>query len=103
MKFPKPEKIVDKDYLAWIERRPCMICHKERAGFKANSSDAHHINDKSGGSAKYNDHRTIPLCFDHHREIHQIGKDTFTKKYNLVDLEIYIEAYREIYKRSNLP
>jgi len=102
MKFPKPGVVHDQDYLEWIERRPCVVCGRLKAGFKQDKNDAHHVNDKSGGSAKFNDKRALPMCWDHHREGHQIGWITFQKKHNL-DFEILIEAFNIIYERSNLP
>jgi hypothetical protein len=96
---PKSKRIRDEAYKKWIIRLPCAAT--EGFGYDQNTSsvcnDPHHINDKSGGSAKFNDHRLIPLTHVLHVELHAIGQETFAEKYGL-DYEVLIAAYRKLYK-----
>ena len=61
-------------------------------------SDPHHVNPKGHGGkgTKASDDRAIPLCHAHHVEYHNIGRDSFAKKYT-VDYEAKIEAYKRLY------
>jgi hypothetical protein len=60
----------DKAYLAFVRRQPCMICGTTRG------VEAAHVRSgypeagwrPSGMQEKPSDHRTLPLCRDHHRE-----------------------------------
>lgn len=99
MKFPKPERVEDKAYLDWIETLGCICCGRTRAGYKQGVNDAHHVNDQTGGSAKKNDRRAVPMCWGHHREFHQIGIDSFARKYDL-NYQAVIDCLNEIYSES---
>ena len=58
-----------------------MICGQQ--------AEPHHA--ATGGvGMKCSDYQTIPLCREHHSEIHQIGKLTFQWKYG-IDVETIIE------------
>lgn len=102
MQIPKPTRVTDQDYLEWIEGLACMICGRFGAGYKAGVSDAHHINKKGHGSmsGKTDDTRAVPLCFEHHREYHQHGRDTFAEKHDL-DYEVIIDALNKLYPLNN--
>ncbi len=94
--FPKPVRLEDPDYLAWIRRLPCIISHCQ--------AEASHIVPDGWGKmgSKVSDYRTVPMSRTIHREYHRIGRKRFESKY-AIDLaeeqirlmEIYISALRE--------
>lgn len=70
----KKKRIVNKDLLKSYREKSCEICGTYR------NTVAHHI--KSVGSGG-NDvtHNLIPLCIEHHVEIHKIGINKTIHKY----------------------
>src|ERR1043166_8837867 len=70
--LPKPSRVQSKTYLDWVRRRPCLIC--------GSVSQAHHSISKG---ARGSDFRAIPLCANHHRELHRLGRSTFEERYRL--------------------
>lgn len=71
----------DKSFLYWATvNRNCIICGKQ------NSDLAHHYAIGRGKNRKTMDHygyEVLALCREHHSEQHNIGVDTFDKKYHL--------------------
>lgn len=59
-----------------ISRMRCLICHRR-------SGPAHHV--KTVGTGGLDKGNLVPLCVDHHEEVHR-GRDTFARKYD-IDLE----------------
>jgi hypothetical protein len=91
--FPKPKRVQDKKYLEWIRWHLCVadpdfICSGQII--------PHHIN-AGGMGTKCSDYETVPLCNEHHREIHDKGKKIFQAKYE-IDLKEEAERLREEYK-----
>lgn len=85
-KFP-PER--SKEHLLHVRSLPCLICDKD--------SIPHHA--KGAGMAiKGSDFLTVPLCWIHHAEVHQMGKKTFEKLYE-VDL---VNEARAIYNAKDV-
>ena len=68
-----------KPYLRFIANQPCSV-----PGCSYNVGTVHHV-ETGGMGTKCSDYETVCLCLAHHREIHQIGKTTFSEKYK-VDL-----------------
>ena len=54
----------DPDYLAWVRRQRCAVPGCE------SSSEAHHPRHDVGLGLRAHDHRAIPLCHQHHAELH---------------------------------
>jgi hypothetical protein len=83
----------------WIKTKKCILqilnANKDCYGL----IDPHHI--KSRGSGGKDDSNILPLCRRHHSEIEQIGKKTFSKKYNL-DLDFYCKLYWNRYNQEML-
>ncbi len=83
--FPKPIRLKDKDYVAWVRSRPCLVDYVV--------AHAHHtISIGAGGS----DYRTVPLCHMHHRELHRVGRSTFETRHRL-DLTEEVLRLMEMY------
>jgi hypothetical protein len=95
MMLPKPKRITDKKYLQFIRELLCIICMKPAP------SEPHHWNEKGQGGmgTKCSDYRTIPLCFDHHREAH-LEKRTFLTEYRL-EIEDVIEMLNKKWERKD--
>lgn len=56
-----------KEYLRWVKQQPCVICG-------APSDDPHHIigrGNMSGMGMTAPDSMVMPVCRQHHNEIHQ--------------------------------
>ncbi|MDK7927663.1 MAG: putative HNHc nuclease [Staphylococcus simulans] len=71
----------DKSFLYWSTvNRNCVICGKPHSDL------AHHYAIGRGKNRKTMDHygyEVLALCREHHQEQHNIGVDTFDKKYHL--------------------
>ena len=75
MKKPKREQ--DKKYLEWMRLQACIVTEPCSVLVVA-----HHIS-AGGMGTKCSDYETVPLCNEHHREIHDKGKKTFQAKYSI--------------------
>ena len=73
-KFPKPRRKRDPKYLAYVRRQGCLCCK--------NYAEAHHL-EHGGVGTKGSDYVTAPLCWRHHRELHDIGHAAFEVKHGL--------------------
>ncbi|WP_127958051.1 DUF968 domain-containing protein [Serratia microhaemolytica] len=65
MKIPKRHRWENAKYLQWVKSRPCVCCG-------ARADDPHHIigHGQGGMGTKAHDLLTIPLCRQHHDELH---------------------------------
>ena len=63
----------NKQYLAWVHERPCCYCGHP------GPSDPHHVIGLGFGGmgTKASDHLAVPLCREHHNQLHEgrIEKD----------------------------
>ena len=66
LRKPKPIRWVSEKYLSFVRKLPCRVCGKA-AGI------AHHLIGHGEGNmgSKASDLFTIPLCHDHHQELHR--------------------------------
>lgn len=99
--FPKPKREQDKKYLGWIQTYPsCLMkCHfivTTYISLCAGQIVAHHVS-TGGMGTKCSDYETVPLCNEHHREIHDKGKRIFQAKYG-IDLKEEAERLRREYE-----
>jgi hypothetical protein len=60
----------NKANLAFVGAQPCLVCQRA-------PSDAHHLKFAQPRSLgrKVSDEFTVPLCRDHHRELHRHGNE----------------------------
>ncbi|HBQ68226.1 MAG TPA: hypothetical protein DD781_18105 [Leclercia adecarboxylata] len=65
MKRPKRDRWDNPKFLAWVKTQPCECCGKP-------SDDAHHLIGwgQGGMGTKAHDFLVIPLCRQHHTELH---------------------------------
>ncbi|CAI1521212.1 DUF968 domain-containing protein [Serratia fonticola] len=66
MKIPKRHRWVNPKYLQWVKSQPCVCCG-------ARADDPHHIigHGQGGMGTKAHDLLTIPLCRQHHDDLHR--------------------------------
>lgn len=58
----------DSAYLDWIRSHPCAV---DRCGESA--IHAHHRTGRKGMSQRAHDHQAMPLCWKHHRQLHDLA------------------------------
>jgi hypothetical protein len=80
-------------YLDWIRKQECAICGDDC------SVHAHHLIDTGdrGISLKEWDVTAIPLCAQHHREIHQIGSQSWELRYGITQCEIVVKMIKRAF------
>jgi hypothetical protein len=66
----EPKRIRDKTHLRFVAAQPCLICRRQ-------PSDPHHLRfaQPRALGLKVSDEFTVPLCRDHHRQLHQAGNE----------------------------
>jgi hypothetical protein len=89
---PKDVRIRNKAHLAFVATQPCLIC-------KAAPSDPHHVKIAQPRSLgrKVSDEFTVPLCRNHHQELHRHGSEAnWWANMQIAPLQIA----RELWERS---
>jgi hypothetical protein len=87
-------RVIDRSYIEWMHRWPCLVAMKGFDGC-AGVRTVHHV--RRFGEQK-NDWRTVTLCEAHHMHgcgpdaVHAIGKAGFRAKFG-IELEVEILAY----------
>jgi hypothetical protein len=66
----KPSRKRSKAHLAFVASQPCLICGRTPC-------DAHHLKfaEPRALGRKVSDEFTVPLCRDHHHELHRHGNE----------------------------
>ena len=66
----EPRRLRDKAHLRFVAAQPCLICRRQ-------PSDPHHLRfaQPRALGLKVSDEFTVPLCRDHHRQLHQAGNE----------------------------
>ena len=66
----EPKRLRDKDHLRFVASQPCLICGRQ-------PSDPHHLRfaQPRALGLKVSDEFTVPLCRDHHQQLHQAGNE----------------------------
>lgn len=98
---PKPVRVRDPDYLAYIRTQPCLLAIEDPCtcgGYldvvrKTYRIEAAHVRIRGAGGG---DDQVMPLCGTHHREAHRIGHKSFAKRHR-VNLALEARAYRQGY------
>ncbi len=80
-------------YRLYVANLPCCVSDST-----AQLNDPHHIKGRGyGGSVKCSDMFIIPLCHELHSEFHQIGWESFEKKYNMNQIEHVMATLEQAY------
>jgi hypothetical protein len=66
----EPKRLRDKAHLRFIASQPCLVCRHQ-------PSDPHHLRfaQPRALGLKVSDEFTVPLCRDHHQQLHQAGHE----------------------------
>ena len=102
---PRRGRVVDKDFLAWMELQPCLVhgygCVAPIFTMDHTWMTTHHV--RKYGSPK-NDRRVLRLCAPTHQEtadskqsIEALGKEAWQKLHG-VDIEAAIADYNARYE-----
>lgn len=64
------DRLRDPSYLSHIRQMPCLVCGRS-------PSEAHHLlrGRERGVSLKAGDDWVVPLCNQHHRQLHEDGNE----------------------------
>ena len=70
LKFGAPRRNRDKAHLRFVASQPCLLCDRV-------PSDPHHLRfaQPRGLGIKVSDEFTVPLCREHHRQLHRSGNE----------------------------
>ncbi|MCK1518497.1 ERF family protein [Bradyrhizobium sp. 190] len=82
--FPKATRVRDKGHLRFVAEQACLVCQRSPC-------DAHHIKfaEPRALGRKVSDEFTVPLCRDHHSELHRYGNErAWWANVNLAPLEV---------------
>jgi hypothetical protein len=66
----EPKRLRDKAHLRFVASQPCLVCGRQ-------PSDPHHLQfaQPRALGLKVSDEFTVPLCRNHHRQLHQLGNE----------------------------
>ena len=81
--LPKPRRVEDEAYLAYLRQLPCTACQKTPA-------EPHHLESRGSGGSDYT---CLPLCREHHAEFHSRGNKTASATHGM-------DAWREAHRLS---
>ena len=93
--FAAPKRLRDPEHLRHVASLPCLICARM-------PSHAHHLRfaqPRALGS-KVSDEWTVPLCFTHHRALHDAGNEELWWQVHAVDAKA--EAER-LWRQTRVP
>lgn len=80
--IPKHRRVRDAKHLAYVRRQPCAV-----PGCRGRHVHAHHLTfgpDPKARGLKAADRHVIPVCWEHHAELHLVGKESgFWAFYNV--------------------
>ena len=90
MNLRKQNRIIDKEFLAFVSRLPCICCCSDLGDERYEAgditvdwpiiSDPDHVTTRGAGGGDTPDN-VMPLCRRHHSERHQIGIGQMIRKY----------------------
>ena len=75
MKFPKDVRLISTMALDLARQQPCIVCGQR--------ADPHHLKTRASGGHDV-DYNLMPLCREHHAEIHKLGNIRTAEKYEQV-------------------
>jgi len=93
----EPKRLRDKDHLRFVASQPCLVCGRQ-------PSDPHHLRfaQPRALGLKVSDEFTVPLCRDHHQQLHQAGNElAWWHDLNINALEIAKGLWEESRMKAN--
>ncbi len=82
--LPKSTRERNKAHLRFVAAQPCLVCQRSPC-------DAHHLKfaEPRALGRKVSDEFTVPLCRDHHQQLHRYGNErAWWANVNLAPLEV---------------
>ena len=79
-----------KDYMAHAHTLRCVVCDTV-FGKKTMPVQFHHLQSVRD---KYSDWAGIPICFEHHAELHRLSRRAFARQYRLDDIDLLKHTIR---------
>jgi DNA recombination protein Rad52 len=81
-----PKRLRDSDHLRYVATLPCLICARTPA-------QAHHLRfaQPRALGRKVSDEWTVPLCFLHHRALHDAGNEELWWRVHAIDAKAEAE------------
>ena len=91
MDLSKSKRIVDRALLYTYHSMPCLVCNS------VGSTVGHHVKSKKSGGDDVKEN-LMPLCWEDHAKVHNIGLMSFSKNIKVYDWLIengwYIDGVR---------
>lgn len=95
----KPVRVRNKAHLIFVAAQPCLLCQRSPC-------DAHHLKfaQPRALGRKVSDEFTVPLCRDHHQELHRHGNESaWWANLKIVPLETAKELWSATLRREGSP
>lgn len=92
----EPKRIREKAHLRFVASHPCLVCGRQ-------PSDPHHLRfaQPRALGLKVSDEFTVPLCREHHRQLHQAGNElAWWHDLGIKALEIAKELWDQTHPKS---
>ncbi|WP_036055060.1 ERF family protein [Bradyrhizobium sp. URHD0069] len=97
MPLRKPVRQRNKTHLTFVASQPCLVCQRA-------PSDAHHLKFAQPRTLgrKVSDEFTVPLCRDHHLQLHHYGNETaWWANLNIAPMETAKELWAATFRRDS--
>jgi hypothetical protein len=94
----EPKRLRDKAHLRFVAAQPCLICAYPH-------SDPHHLRfaQPRALGLKVSDEFTVPLCRDHHQQLHQAGNEVaWWHQVHIKPLEIATQLWEKSHASQKL-
>jgi hypothetical protein len=94
----EPKRLRDKAHLGFVRSQPCLVCGQQ-------PSDPHHLQfaQPRALGLKVSDEFTVPLCRNHHQQLHQAGNEVaWWHDLDIKPLEIANRLWAESHASSTL-
>jgi hypothetical protein len=95
----KPTRHRNKAHLGFVASQPCLVCQRSPC-------DAHHVKFAQPRTLgrKVSDEFTVPLCRDHHTQLHHQGNEAaWWANLNIAPLEMASELWNETLRQQRPP
>ena len=88
MRKLNPDRPASPGHLRWVRARESAVM---KEGECVGPVEAHHVRARGAGGG---DEAVVPLCVQHHQEVHALGRDTFAKRYDVDLAEVAAALWR---------
>jgi DNA recombination protein Rad52 len=95
----EPRRLRDPEHLRFVASKGCLVCGRNRA-------QAHHLRftQPSAMARKVSDEFTVPLCTEHHRDLHRHGDEQAWWRLKAIDaVAVAARLWTESQRRALAP